>query len=92
MLKYGNAAAIDGAEVDLNLHIDNAEVSMSDTTGGDLGVFYRVGGGTLYHDRLRNRDLPDQHPIEAVSNLEGELALRPSEVLTNMDIYNILNS
>lgn len=89
---YGNAVAIDGAEVGLDVRVDSAEINMSANADGEIGVAYRVGNGTMYHDRLRNRELPDQHPIEAVTALEGELALRPSEVLTNMDIYNILNS
>ena len=31
------------------------------------------GGGTLNHDELFNRPLPDQHPIEAITGLEAEL-------------------
>ena len=29
--------------------------------------------GTLYHDRLAHRDLPDQHPIEAITGLNDIL-------------------
>lgn len=29
--------------------------------------------GTLYHDRLVHRDLPDQHPIQAITGLEKAL-------------------
>lgn len=88
---FGNTVAIDGAEVNSEVRIDGGEVTMSDMTGGDLGVFYRVGGGTMFHERLQNRDLPDQHPIGAVTNLEAELEVRPDEMLTNMEIHEILN-
>lgn len=44
------------------------------------------------HRKLTNRDASDQHPIKAITDLEPELAARPSAVLTNMDIQRILNS
>lgn len=47
--------------------------------------------GTLYHPQLEARGDPDQHPIEAITSLEGELAARPSEVMSNSDILNILS-
>lgn len=31
------------------------------------------GQGTLYHDRLTHRDLPDQHPISSITGLEDAL-------------------
>lgn len=31
------------------------------------------GSGTLYHDQLKNLDLPNQHPIKAVSGLQALL-------------------
>lgn len=48
--------------------------------------------GTHKHDELANRDLPNQHPIEAIANLESELDKRLQEVpaLTNWEIENIL--
>ena len=32
-----------------------------------------AGGGTKRHELLVNRDLPDQHPISAITELENEL-------------------
>ena len=72
-LKYGNAVAIDGAEIGVDLRIDGAEACLSQQAGGDLGVLYPVGGGTMLHDRLQNRDLPDQHPIAAITGLQDAL-------------------
>lgn len=46
--------------------------------------------GTLYHPQLEARGDPDQHPIEAITSLEGELSVRPSEVMSNNDILSIL--
>lgn len=42
------------------------------------------------HNLLTNRDASDQHPIEAITDLNLELAARPSAVLSNMDIQRIL--
>lgn len=89
---YGNTVAIDGGEIQITNAIDGGEVGLSNMVGGDLDVAYVTGGGTMEHDRLRNRELPDQHPIEAVTSLEGELEIRPSERLSNMEIYEIINS
>lgn len=66
----------------------NGVTLIGDMTSEDL----HIQSGTFDHDELVNRDLPDQHPIEAVTALEGELEMRPSQALTNMDIYAILNS
>jgi hypothetical protein len=70
---YGNAVAIDGAEIGLGLKIDGGEINMSASADNEVGVAQRVGGGTKYHDRLENRDLPDQHPIAAITGLEEAL-------------------
>lgn len=41
------------------------------------------GTGTYYHDELSNRDLPDQHPISAITDLEDKLKQ------IDLDIQNI---
>ena len=43
------------------------------------------------HDHLIHRDYEDQHPIEAITQLLQELAARPTDALSNMDIQEILN-
>lgn len=47
---------------------------------------------TSDHNKLTNRDLPDQHPIQAIVGLEGELGdkLESIPAMTNEDIENIL--
>lgn len=50
-----------------------------------------VSGMENEHDRLIHRDYEDQHPNEAITQLLQELAARPTDALTNMDIQNILN-
>lgn len=50
------------------------------------------GGGTRDHNALINRDMEDQHPINAIDQLPEELSVRPAEALTNMEIQAILNT
>ena len=46
--------------------------------------------GVTDHRELTNRDASDQHPIGAITDLEAELAARPTAILSNMDIQRIL--
>lgn len=48
--------------------------------------------GTYNHAELFNRDVNDQHPIEAITSLSAELNTRPSEHLTNLEIFAIVNA
>lgn len=41
------------------------------------------GTGTYYHDELSNRDLPDQHPISAITGLEDKIKQ------IDLDIQNV---
>lgn len=45
------------------------------------------------HSKLKNRDQSDQHPINAVTNLEKQLNNRPTlaDVITNTEIEQMLN-
>lgn len=47
-------------------------------------------GGTTDHSQLINRDLPGQHPIGAISGLEGELDTIP-RAMTQEELFDILN-
>lgn len=56
-----------------------------------------VGGGPIDHSALTGRELPDQHPIAAISGLSSRLAeTLEGEVITNAEIAtiwdNIMNS
>lgn len=44
------------------------------------------------HNKLTNRDLPDQHPVKSITNLSRELGdrLLKTEVLTNTEIQKLL--
>ncbi len=44
----------------------------------------------LVHEGLLNREVPDQHPIAAITELESELNERPDQALSNDDIKNLL--
>ena len=50
-------------------------------------------GGTNDHRKLINRDLPDQHPIGAITDLTKELSQKLSgdNAMTNAQIDNIIN-
>lgn len=66
------------------------------TNGANMRVTMAGGGvaivGEVDHTKLRNRDAPDQHPIEAITNLLARLAEIDGNVgiLTNSDIDSIL--
>lgn len=48
-------------------------------------------GGTSDHSLLINRDLPDQHPMSAITGLNSELTQRPkTAAMTAQEIDNIL--
>ena len=44
------------------------------------------------HAKLTNRDAVDQHPIGAITNLRGELGVRPSDGISNSDILTIMQT
>lgn len=44
-----------------NINVENGNVSGSGSTG------------TMNHDKLKNRDLPNQHPISSITGLEDKL-------------------
>ena len=47
-------------------------------------------GGANDHQKLYNRDKANCHPISAITDLTGELNVRPDTALTNMEIAAIL--
>lgn len=49
-------------------------------------------GGTSKHDKLINRDLPDQHPIESITKLQPTLddKINGANFLTNQELENLL--
>ena len=47
-------------------------------------------GGTLDHRRLTHKSDADQHTIGSITDLQGELDVRPDSALTNMEIEELL--
>lgn len=47
---------------------------------------------TSDHRELTNRDAVMQHPISSITDLDEELDVRPDEYMSNIDIYQILQS
>ena len=56
-----------------------------ETSFGDF-----IAISTSDHRKLTHRDAEDQHPIGAIENLNNELEIRPDEILSNIDIWEIL--
>lgn len=60
------------------LQIDNqveGKVKIDSQINGGIGVSTsQMIVGTKYHDKLENREIPNQHPIEAISGLNEALA------------------
>lgn len=50
------------------------------------------GAGTYNHDELTNRDLPDQHPISAITGLEDRLKQIDIDIKDASGIGNIVNT
>lgn len=78
---------------DLNLDaIIDGEIDDRQLIDGQPFPYYSgPGSGTYEHDRLIHREYPNQHTISSITSLESALGSRPSDVITNMDIYNILS-
>lgn len=66
--------------------------SLSSSIEGDIKVNSKADAGTysittIDHDKLKNRDLPDQHPIEAITGLTDTIQeIRQEETDTNTRI------
>ena len=60
------------------------------TKGNTFKAGVEKNPSTKDHTTLINRDAQNQHPISAITFLTGELDVRPSMALSNMDIAEIL--
>lgn len=86
--------------MDFNVRFsDTPSVFTSKLTDGNTTVPLRLETGsaeTSDHTKLNNRDLPNQHPITAITDLERELAEKLEEAdfeeLTNLDIIKLWNA
>ena len=77
----------------LDIDVPEYQLDMADEPGVEMDVgMASGGGGTRDHNALINRDMDDQHPINAIDQLPEELSVRPAEALTNLEIQAILNT
>ena len=73
----------------------NGRISGGQSAGGTLSGGGSTGGTTsktYSHPKLTGRDAADQHPIDAITSLEAELAYRPNEAMSNLQIQAILDT
>lgn len=70
--------------------LSNTTASITGTLSGGQNLTGTLSRVVTDHGSLTGRDAPEQHPIEAITNLEPELNWRPSTALSNADIQAIL--
>jgi hypothetical protein len=65
---------------------------ITSASSGYSGGSSSGNSGTLDHTQLINRDVNDQHPISAITDLDGTLSVKLNEgnALTNMEIEALL--
>lgn len=70
----------------------SARIQERETLGGKMNVPKAFGNSD--HRNLSGRDAADQHPVEAITGLRGELdgKLAGAGFLSNMEIQKILDS
>ena len=66
--------------------------SISGSLSAEAGVSGALSAAITSHGVLTGRDSPDQHPIDAITNLDAELGYRPTAAMSNSEIQNILDS
>lgn len=54
---------------------------------GEVQQSERVAVAT--HPELKLRDLPDQHPQNAITNLAEDMARTPKDIITDAEIWNL---
>lgn len=68
---------------------DEVIITITDESGTTQERIPVGDTGTDDHTELVNRDAADQHPESAITGLAADLAARPSEVITDADIWNL---
>lgn len=75
---------------------ENFKLGLRETSEQFVLNFQDGGGGIAGkdHNELINRDMQDQHPISAITDLGNELSGKLDDILpiTNEEIYQIVNS
>jgi hypothetical protein len=67
----------------------NAQISTTDSVEGSVGRGV-IAVSIKDHNRLDNRDLPNQHPIDAIEGLKDELlSIKKGQETTTMSIKTL---
>lgn len=81
--------------VEIDLLVDekvSVETDLEMTESTELDLDLTLTGGSSEHQKLTGRNLPDQHPIEAISGLEealhGKVNIEAGKLLTSNDFTN----
>lgn len=79
----------------INLTFDNYDATFDTSFKEQTGDFDTSFGTTTTvttsdHRGLTHRDALMQHPIASITDLTGELEVRPDEYMSNIEIYEIL--
>ena len=81
--------------VEIDLSVDekvSVETDLEMTESTELDLDLTLTGGSSEHQKLTGRNLPDQHPIEAISGLEealhGKVDIEAGKLLTSNDFTN----
>ena len=69
----------------------NGKISTNASIEGNVGKgVTRVVTVVNEHDKLVNRDLPNQHPIDAIQGLNDELmSIKNTQISTNLSIKSL---
>lgn len=71
-------------DVDVNFELENEEPINANFEAQPDAVFnvdIKTETGTLDHEKLRNRDFPNQHPISAITGLENVLGQLSDDII-----------
>lgn len=77
---------------EVDFAVDDPSYSIDMSVDNPAGIEFAIdsgGGGGNYHPALKGRELPRQHPINAITDLTEELESRPSEAITDAYIDSL---
>lgn len=85
--------------MNFDVKFDNSNKDITVQMSGDTSYTVNMGtssSGTTDHNKLKNRDAENQHPIKAITDLEKELSEKLEEEdleeFSNLDIIKLWNS
>lgn len=79
-------------DFDFSFESSKTEYESSFAQEDDSSFVQMIGTGTIDHNILINRNIPDQHNISSISELQENLDNRVTKsFLTNMEIDDLFN-